>query len=435
MGILKETFNNREIAVGIWLIIIFFIFIFYKPLRENLMNILKILFYKKFIIFYVIFLIFLLFIIWILKYFHFWNISMLKDTIFWVMFVELPIFAKAIEKGNSKYFFFNLLKENFKFIIIIEFLLQYWTFGLIAEILIVPLIFLFGILYYYTAQNKQDKKVKMLLDYIIIFYSIIIIINIIVNIIFNPMEILNIKTLNEFLLPLILFIFNLPIVYGLSLYNIYEQVLIKLKGENSEKQKMKISILSFSGIYLSKISAIHNNLDQIIFNSTNNYELKSNLSKLEQQLDLKIGDNYIKRTNFYIILSTISLLICSVTIFLCGFKSSIESVKEIIKYISSTGLILSIIFLIYSIGLRNKKYEDIYKVKKYSLQEFLLLLEQQYNNLDDYIPLDSPQILFIQYISKAYDLNSVCERVIKLYENLLNTWELEVIKKLNTATL
>ena len=37
-------------------------------------------------------------------------------------------------------------------------------------------------------------------------------------------------------------ILNLPVVYGLAIYNVYEQIFIHLKGTAREKRKMKVCI-------------------------------------------------------------------------------------------------------------------------------------------------------------------------------------------------
>ena len=68
------------------------------------------------------------------------------------------------------------------------------------------------------------------------------------------MAFFNLSTLQEFLLPLLLLLLNLPVIYGLALYNTYEQVFIRVKGEKDEIIKMKWSIIKFSGVYLSKIT-------------------------------------------------------------------------------------------------------------------------------------------------------------------------------------
>lgn len=163
----------------------------------------------------------------------FWDTSLLKDTIFWVLLLEIPLFVKTVEKAKDNHFFIQLIKEKIALIAIIEFILNFWTFGLIIEIIIIPIFI--GFLYAISAKRKKYHQVKRFFDWIFVIFGLVVIINTVTNIIKTPNEIISIATLKEFLLPVLLLILNLPIVYGLALYNIYEQVFIQVKGSESQK--------------------------------------------------------------------------------------------------------------------------------------------------------------------------------------------------------
>ena len=56
---LQNIFNNREIAIGIWVTFIAIIAIFTKPVKQFLKSVITILFCRKFVIFYIVFLFYL----------------------------------------------------------------------------------------------------------------------------------------------------------------------------------------------------------------------------------------------------------------------------------------------------------------------------------------------------------------------------------------
>ena len=105
MGVIQEFFNNREIAIGIWVIIGLAVILPTKPARQFIKTAIPILFCKKFVIFYIVFLSFLGLVLFALNWAGLWDLTLLKDTVFWVLFVELPLFAKAIEKADGGRFF------------------------------------------------------------------------------------------------------------------------------------------------------------------------------------------------------------------------------------------------------------------------------------------------------------------------------------------
>ncbi|MCM1259176.1 MAG: hypothetical protein NC307_15200 [Roseburia sp.] len=224
----------------------------------------------------------------------------------------MPLFVKTIEKAKDNHFFTKLIKENLAITAIIEFVINYWTFDLVTEIIIVPTTLFIGVLYALAAQEKKYLRVKQVLDWIFVVFGFFVIVNSGKYLFQSLMEFFNLTSLQEFLLPVLLLFLNLPVIYGLALYNTYEQVFIRIKGNKDENFKMKWSIIRFAGIYLSKITAIRNNLQYTIMISLTNNDIKENLNKLKNKMSMRIGDNYMKRAHYCIVgflVSTIGIAV------------------------------------------------------------------------------------------------------------------------------
>ena len=163
MAAIQEIFNSREIAIGIWAIVVLAVVLMSKSLRPALMQFvnttIRILFCRKIVIFSFIFIAFLLFALDLLKWTTFWDISMLKDTILWVIFVEPPLFGKAIEKAKDYRFFYDLVIDNLKFFALFEFFVGFWTFDLWLELIAIPTTALISSLCV-LASREKDHKVK-----------------------------------------------------------------------------------------------------------------------------------------------------------------------------------------------------------------------------------------------------------------------------------
>lgn len=431
--------------MGIWVSLAVIISIFTKPVKQFLKSVIPILFRRKFVVFYIVFLFHLCLVIYFLYAIGFWSIALLKDTIFWVLFIELPLFVKTIEKAKDNHFFTKLIKDNLAIAAIIEFVINFWTFSLITEIIIVPVTVFVGLLYVVAVRKPQCLKVKRLLDWIYGIFGFVIIINSCKHLYEYPIDFFNLSTLQAFLFPVLLLLLNLPVVYGLALYNIYEQVFLRVKGDKNESIKMKWSILKFSGIYLSKITAIRDNLPYTTMVSLTDNDMKENLKKLKNRLSMRIGDNYMKRANYYILWCIIGFLISILGIVICNSQVSLKDlitfnfivdiprIKEILTYICSTGVVFSFCLLIYSLGLRKKKNEEISQIKKYALHNLLYLIKKQYDMLQEFPPIDKPMELFIKYIMNVYELKIECDKDIASFENLLTSWELDIIRELHTS--
>ena len=118
-----------------------------------------------------------------------------------------------------------------------------------------------------------------------------------------------------------------------------------------------------------------------------------------------------------------------------NFVLDIPRIKEILTYIFSISLVFSLALLLYAIGFRKRKNEEITQIKKYAVFEFLFVLKKQKSQLQEYPPIDDPVSLFVNYLQIAYELKEACTKALDVYGNLLNNWERESIELLQTSTM
>lgn len=445
MCYMQDIFNNREIAIGSWVLLAVVVALFTKPAQQFIKTTLPIIFCRKFVIFYIIFLSFFYLTIYFLYWIGFWKVGLLKDTIFWIVFVELPLFVRAIEKAKDSHFFTKLIKDNIALIVIVEFVLNFWTFRLVAEFVLVPCIVFIALLYAITSREEKYQKVKHFFDGLFVILGIVIIIYSTKNIFQNPKQLFSLATLNEFLLPTLLLLLNLPVVYGLALYNTYEQLFLRVKGNKKEKVKMKRRLFFFAGINLAKVTAIRNNIAQTLVISLTENDLKENLKRLENRLSMQIGENYMKRSNFYIVSCIIGLIVSIIglifsnsqvpvkDIITLNFTLNLVRIKEIVTYTCSTGLVFCVCLLFFSIGLKKKKNEEISQIKKFALHELLYLIKRQNGMLKEFPPLDNSIEFFSLYITTAYEIKAVCDKSMATYDNLLTSREKDTIGQLQLS--
>ena len=447
MNTIQDIFNNREIAIGLWVIVAIILLLFTKAAREFLKTALPILFCKKFVVFYIVFLSYLAVVLYVLNWAEWWDFELLKDTIFWVLFVELPLFTKAIEKADGTHFFRKLLKDNVAISVIIEFFVGFWTFSLTVELIIVPVTVLVSALYAIASMDKKHLSAKRFFEVLFAVWGVVIFINAIFCLFISPSEFFSLDTLKSLLLPLVLLIINLPVVYGLALYNMYEQVFISVKGIKQEQRKMKWQVIRFARLSLSRVAAIRKNLPTTIVFCKTSQQLKINLINLSKRLDLQIGDNYMKRSQYYlwacimgVLISLIGLIGANSNVSLkdlvtLNFVFDVHRIKEILTYIFSTALVCSLVLLIYAVGFNKKQREDITQIKKYALYELLCAVKRQETALAEYPPFEEPDKLYDLYVLNAYDVRIACDKVLAAYENLLTTWEQETIRSLQLSAM
>ena len=136
-----EIFSNREIALFIWVIILILFLFSKKDTRHSLKGLVKAFFAKKLITLFVLMVLYVFGIVLILYKLTFWKGDLMKDTVFWFLSVASIMFFN-INKVESKQYFKNHIYETIKWTIILEFVMNFYTFTLPTELFLLPFIIL-----------------------------------------------------------------------------------------------------------------------------------------------------------------------------------------------------------------------------------------------------------------------------------------------------
>lgn len=227
-----DTFNNREIAIGIWLLVIFVYFALSPKMieaRQSFRHLLAAFFVKQIISVLGLMIVYIVFMVYILSEINLWNTGQLKNTIFWSISVGfMSIFnMESIKKDKS--FFKHSVIDNFKLLAILQFIVGVYTFPIWIEILLVPILVLIGAMLAIAESEKKYYQVKTLLEYCLTIFGSISIIYTLYMLITNFDEFGNKRTAYDFFVPPLLTLFYLPFLFFMLVYSTYEQVFVRLR--------------------------------------------------------------------------------------------------------------------------------------------------------------------------------------------------------------
>lgn len=238
-----ELFSNREISIAIWtiLFIAWVIFMAIKDLkiRVSIYQLFKALVNKKIVIFIFITFFYVAISIIFLSNLSIWNWMYLKDVILWFLFVGLPICFNTVVKRDKEYFS-EMVKNNFKVAVFIEFLVGTFTFSMFTEFLLVPISTFLFLLYSVSKLKASYKPAEKFLSFILNILGLIILFSVGRIAIQNYAELNILELLITFSIPITMTIIFLPLSYSFALYSGYEMLFLPLKFRlpNKEKRKM-----------------------------------------------------------------------------------------------------------------------------------------------------------------------------------------------------
>ncbi|MCU4166699.1 hypothetical protein [Carboxylicivirga caseinilyticus] len=268
--ILKQL-NNRDLAILTWLAILLCSVFLIKFIRKHAIAITKVLFSSVFITIFQLTICYLLIIIWGLINVDFWNIHLLKGTIFWFFGVGIIMTFKAI--GKDIPFFRKIFINAIKLTIIIGFVSNLHVFKYWIEFISIPILAMTGILMSINEYKTKDKRVDSFLNLIVILYSLSVISYAIYQTYLNYKNDFILANLQSLLLPSILTILFIPLSYFICIYSAYESLFCRLYNVNNKKYSrtyIKFRLVLKMGLNLNKIRIGSANLSPYYINETTN---------------------------------------------------------------------------------------------------------------------------------------------------------------------
>ncbi len=270
-------FNAREMALIIWLLIFFVWAILKKKIRDSFSNVGKAFFKKKVLFIFIVIIIYVGSVVFSLAKIGIWQTTLIKDTIIWFSGTAFILMMNANKAAQEKRYFKKLLEDNLKLNLIVEFIMNLYSFNLLIELILVPFLFVIIAMSAYVEIKKDYLAVKKMTNFILSIISIFIIMYAFIKIIGDFRGFLSSENMRAFVLPPLLTFAYIPFLYIFALLITYENIFFRIayfiKDSKSLSKNVKWKIFRlchlnlniqnrFSGYIFSKI-VINSNEEDI----------------------------------------------------------------------------------------------------------------------------------------------------------------------------
>lgn len=288
-----DYISNREISVIFWGIFFLIISLFNRSIRQSMINLIKLFFSIKIFIYFTISAIFLTVILFGLNYFIMIDSTVVKDAILWFIPNGLYATANSFKIKNVKKFFINHFAQNFKFVIIIEFLVSSYVFSLYTELITFPIIIFLILMNFFSERSETYRKIYDITNYLLVFITIFFISSATYKAFNDYHNFLSMKSLVYLSFPFVLMIFYLPISYIWILFAKYELLFTTISHvfKNIKKQdlgnKIKKEILKICVINIDLIEEIRTNKYFLWHSIENENDLKEFIFHLKNKIRSK----------------------------------------------------------------------------------------------------------------------------------------------------
>ncbi|MDR4316656.1 Uncharacterised protein [Niallia circulans] len=234
-----DILSSREIASAIWFIVIL-IFIFLNPtIRASAFKVIQAATAKQIVIPFIIIILYSMILVILASKFSFWEWKYLKDIAFWVTITGVPVCFGAITNNDNNDFFISILKNNLKFIVIVEFLLSSFTFNIFVELLLLPFLTLLFLLHAVADTKEEYYKVKKLLSFILSFVGFAVLGLTIKIAVATYVTLNSVDLLITFFIPIVLSALFIPIAYGYAVLAKYQELFIMMSFKEPKDKRIR----------------------------------------------------------------------------------------------------------------------------------------------------------------------------------------------------
>lgn len=278
-------FNNREIAIAFWAIILFGWGLSKKEIRKPLFQSVKMFFSPKIILPFVLLFAYSFLIVFLLRELHIWSLSNLKETIYWFIFSGIIITFRSVVDETTKKPIRKIIKELAAFTVILEFIVNTYVFKLPVELFFVPTIAFLTAVYTYASIKTEYKVVEKIIGTLLAIIGIAMFVQALIQIYRDFDKFANLNTLIDFILPPILTISILPAIYLLVLYASYELLFIRVDimlDSKEMQQYAKKLIVLHCGFKVGKVKYMLKFRVNQLYNTASKEEIRTILFQDEK---------------------------------------------------------------------------------------------------------------------------------------------------------
>jgi len=224
-----DIFNTREVAIAIWLAIVIAWGSTKPSVRGAASAVLKTFTQRLILVPLGFMAVYICFIVYGLYEMGLWDVGQLKNTILWSVSVAAVSLFNVNDIAEDPHYFRKAIKDNLKLIAVFEFVVAFYTFSLLAELLIVPLATILVAMQAIAESRKEFELVEKVLGNILALFGVGLVAHALFYIISDFSSFATRENLVDFVLPPVLSLLFTPFLFVIMLYVIYERIFIRLR--------------------------------------------------------------------------------------------------------------------------------------------------------------------------------------------------------------
>ncbi len=236
--------NNRELSIVFWFLVIAIFLLKNKDVRNSIWGILNMLGSRFFLTVFGIVFAYQIGILYLLYRCSIWDSSYSKDTILWFVGSAVIVLFKA-NKLKQLSAFREVIAEQLKWTVLIEFITQLFVFSFWIEFLVIPIMIVFSMMSGFIEAKSKYENMDQYSDtykvsqFILLMISLLFVGYAIYKTVTHYSEVFTMDHFTELILPILLTLLFIPLIYCFALVMMYESLFIFLGFHITDKRELR----------------------------------------------------------------------------------------------------------------------------------------------------------------------------------------------------
>lgn len=291
-----NLFSSREQALIFWLIILIVYALGGEKVRISFKHVLRSLLNKYIIIIFFLSFLYSFFEVLLLKKIGIWSPSLLKETIIWVFFSSTVAVAKCTsQKKEDELSIKRILKESITLFVIFEYFINLYTFHILVEIVLVPVVASLVLFAHYTRRTQENALAHKLANQIFSLFGLLLINFMIFSV--KTEDVFSYETYIQIFLSGILAVLFYPFLYFVTLIVVYEgpffRIRLALKNNKELIAYARKRLFLAGGFRLKKAQKVGKIISSEIWNNLNEKSIDRLFNRIKTGNQFKVGDRVI----------------------------------------------------------------------------------------------------------------------------------------------
>jgi hypothetical protein len=186
-----------------------------------------------------------------------WNIGLLKDTIIWFFVGALAMMVRFATANDTENLFRRIVKDSVKIVIVLEFLVNTYTFPLAVELILVPILTFIAMIDAFTSMHEEYAIVAKITNGLQAVVGFVILGIALRRAVADWQTLNSLDTFRSIALAPVLSVCMFPFVYVMLVVSQYEQLFISLdfgtKKSPRLKRYMRRRVMMHAGLRLYRL--------------------------------------------------------------------------------------------------------------------------------------------------------------------------------------